>query len=240
MDISKYIFSLSLIFAFTVSADNVKPGEETGEFHYFNVTNPAGFVNAIDEHYASDCAKKWQSESGAEVVLMGVLGSVHTHFIYVGYKNNEMLEKGRSIVNSCPETAMLIKKLSKHSEPTDYVSRLGEQSLEVGDWTKDKHFMKFDFNVELGKAPMYAKEWTKMMNSLEQSNSAGLITHRAGNGWMSHFVYVGGDSIDDLYTTFDANSQTEAFQTFVKNVASIRELRNVSLIAPVKAYPATR
>jgi hypothetical protein len=57
---------------------------------------------------------------------------------------------------------------------------------------------------------------------------------------MSHFVYVGGDSIDDLYTTFDANSQTEAFQTFVKNVASIRELRNVSLIAPVKAYPSTR
>ena len=121
MNISKYIFSLLLVTAYTVSADNVKPGEETGEFHYFNVTNPAGFVNAIDEHYASDCAKKWQSESGAEVVLMGVLGSVHTHFIYVGYKNNDMLEKGRSIVTSCPETAELIRKLSKHSEPSDYL-----------------------------------------------------------------------------------------------------------------------
>ena len=52
MNISKSICALSLIFAFTVNADNVKPGEETGEFHYFNVTNPAGFVNAIDEHYA--------------------------------------------------------------------------------------------------------------------------------------------------------------------------------------------
>ena len=46
--------------------------------------------------------------------------------------------------------------------------------------------------------------------------------------------------IRDRYTTFDANSQTEAFQTFVKNVASIRELRNVSLITPAKAYPAKR
>jgi hypothetical protein len=110
MNISKYVFALSLIFAFTVNADNVKPGEETGEFHYFNVTNPAGFIEAIDEHYESDCAKKWQSESGAEVVVMGVLGSVHTHFIYVGYKNNDMLEKGRSIVSACPETAKLIKK----------------------------------------------------------------------------------------------------------------------------------
>jgi len=72
----KYIIAFSLIFTFSLSADghsNVKPGEETGEFHYFNVTNPAKFVEAIDEHYASDCAAKWQKQSGAEVVLMQVL-----------------------------------------------------------------------------------------------------------------------------------------------------------------------
>ena len=57
---------------------------------------------------------------------------------------------------------------------------------------------------------------------------------------MSHFVYVGGNSIDDLYSTFDANSQTDAFQTFAKNVSSIRELRNVSLLSPAKAYPSKR
>ena len=100
--------------------------------------------------------------------------------------------------------------------------------------------MKYDFNVKLGHAANYAKEWTKLMNTLDASNSAGLITHRAGSGWMSHFVYIGGDSIDQLYSTFDANSQTEAFQEFAANVSEIRELRNVSLIAPVKAYPAKR
>jgi len=50
MKIKKYIISLCLVTSISVAA-NVKPGEETGEFHYFNVTNPAGFVNAIDEHY---------------------------------------------------------------------------------------------------------------------------------------------------------------------------------------------
>ena len=239
----KYIIAFSLIFAFSLSADghsNVKPGEETGEFHYFNVTNPAKFVEAMDEHYASDCAAKWQKQSGAEIVLMQVLGSTHSHFIYVGYKNNDMLEKGRMLFGSCEESAKLIAKLNKYSESSDYVSRLGEQSLEVGDWTTDNHFMKFDFNVELGKASVYANEWTKMMNSLEQTNSSGLITHRAGSGWISHFVYVGGNSIDDLYSTFDANSRTDAFQNFAKNVSSIRELRNVSLLTPVKAYPSKR
>ena len=53
----KYLLSITLLCSLNIYADghsNVKPGEETGEFHYFNVTNPAGFVNAIDEHYASD------------------------------------------------------------------------------------------------------------------------------------------------------------------------------------------
>ena len=48
----KYIISFSLIFTFSLSADghsNVKPGEETGEFHYFNVTNPAKFVEAVGQ-----------------------------------------------------------------------------------------------------------------------------------------------------------------------------------------------
>ena len=130
---------------------------------------------------------------------------------------NDMLENGRNLFGCCPETAKMIAKLNKYSESSDYVSRLGEQSLEVGDWTTDNHFMKFDFNVALGKASVYANEWTKMMNSLEQTNSAGLITHRAGSGWISHFVYVGGNSIDDLYSTFDANSRTDAFQNFAKN-----------------------
>ena len=57
---------------------------------------------------------------------------------------------------------------------------------------------------------------------------------------MSHFVYVGGNSIDDLYSTFDANSQTGAFQTFVKNVSSIRELRNVSFNISCKSLSITK
>ena len=106
---NKIFLSFVAIFSMFISADNVKPGEETGEFHYFNVTDPTSFIRALDKHNESDCAKKWQRESGAEVVVMGVLGSVHTHFVYVGYANNTMLERGRSIVSACEETAKLMK-----------------------------------------------------------------------------------------------------------------------------------
>ena len=239
----KYVYSFLIVFSFNSLADdhiNVMPGDETGEFHYFNVTNPAGFVKAIDKHYGSECAANWQKESGAEVVLMQILGSRNTHFIYVGYKNNEMLEKGRNLFSSCQETAEMIRSLNKYSSPSEYGSRLGEQSLQVGDWTKDKYFMKFDFEVEIGQAGKYASEWTKMNNSLDLPNSAGLVTHRAGNGWASHFVYVGANSIDELYSTFDDIQKTQAFVEFTKNVNSIREVKNVTLIQPIKAYPSTR
>ena len=47
----KLFISFAAIFSMVIVADghaNVKPGEETGEFHYFNVTDPAGFIAALD------------------------------------------------------------------------------------------------------------------------------------------------------------------------------------------------
>ena len=45
---------------------------------------------AVGKEVGAKVAADMGAESGAEVVVMGVLGSVHTHFIYVGYKNNDM------------------------------------------------------------------------------------------------------------------------------------------------------
>ena len=49
-----------------------------------------------------------------------------------------------------------------------------------------------------------------------------------------------GISIDDLYSTFDANSQTDAFKLLLKMLASIQRAKKCKFIAPVKAYPSQR
>ena len=51
-------------FSFSALADESKlrPGSGVYEFHFFNVTNPAGFINAIETFDASSCAKKWRDE----------------------------------------------------------------------------------------------------------------------------------------------------------------------------------
>ena len=66
-----YLLILSLTFL-PLSGDDhdvVKPGGEVGEFHYFDVLNPAAFVGAMDKFHASNCSKTWHSESGAAVAL---------------------------------------------------------------------------------------------------------------------------------------------------------------------------
>ncbi|GIR08508.1 MAG: hypothetical protein CM15mP19_03040 [Gammaproteobacteria bacterium] len=78
-----FIFIFTLTFcASTISADDhkVMPGNEVGEFHYIKATNPLNVVAATDKFMASDCGKKWKSETGANVVLMQLQGSGMSHF----------------------------------------------------------------------------------------------------------------------------------------------------------------
>ena len=44
----------------------------------------------------------------------------------------------------------------------------------------------------------------------------------------------------EIYSTIDDIQKTPEFVEFTKNVNSIREVKNVTLIQPIKAYPSTR
>ena len=51
-----------LSFSALADESKLRPGSGVYEFHFFNVTNPTGFVNAIETFDASSCAKKWRDE----------------------------------------------------------------------------------------------------------------------------------------------------------------------------------
>ena len=72
----------TFIYAATVLADDHKvvPGKEVGEFHYIKATNPLNIISAADKFMASDCGKNWKADTGANVVLMQLQGSVHVPF----------------------------------------------------------------------------------------------------------------------------------------------------------------
>ena len=81
-----YFFLISLLSFNLFSNENtLRPGSGVYEFHFFNVTNPAGFVAAIETFDSSSCASKWRKESGANVGLYSRMGGGHSHIILVAY-----------------------------------------------------------------------------------------------------------------------------------------------------------
>ena len=117
----KILFSILItIFSVNIFSDDhgIKPGNVVAEFHYFDVLDPAAFVSAMDTFYLSDCAKRWHSESGAQVALMGITGSGWTHFIYVGYENLAQMEKGRGLLQ-CPDFLSMLVSIRKASNETE-------------------------------------------------------------------------------------------------------------------------
>ena len=234
-----YLLILSLTFL-PLSGDDhdvVKPGGEVGEFHYFDVLNPAAFVGAMDKFHASNCSKTWHSESGAAVALMGITGSGWTHFIYVGYENLDQMEKGRALLQ-CPEFFELIATLRAVSNEEAYLSQVGDLSLQLRDWTKDAFFMKFDMRVKPGSAGVYAAAWTEYVeaSSSQIGGSAGLVSMLGGTGYSSHMAFVGADSMSELVSGLQSSQSGQAYNDFIEAVGDTREIRNQMFVQPLKGY----
>ena len=230
------LFSTSL-FAFTDDHDVVKPGGEVGEFHYFDVLDPAAFVSAMDTFYLSDCAKRWHSESGAQVALMGITGSGWTHFIYVGYENLAQMEKGRGLLQ-CPDFLSMLVSIRKASNEEAYLSQVGDLTLQLRDWTKDAIFMKFDMRVKPGSEKDYAAAWTKYVESNASLNtgSAGLVSMLAGTGYSTHKAFVGASNMPELVSNLQEIQSGESHKEFISVVGEIRDIRNQMFVQPLKGY----
>ena len=136
----------TFIYAATVLADDHKvvPGKEVGEFHYIKATNPLNIIAAADKFMASDCGKNWKAQTGANVVLMQLQGSGMSHFFYVGFSDYEKMELGQKLAN-CAANFEFIQTIGANSHSDLYFNRIGELSLQRGDWTKDSIFFKYEF-----------------------------------------------------------------------------------------------
>ena len=232
------IFFTLTFYASTISADDhkVMPGNEVGEFHYIKAINPLNVVAATDKFMASDCGVRWKKESGANVVLMQLDGSGMSHFFYVGFADYEKMDVGNKIAGSCGENFEFLQTIGANSHQDLYFSRIGELSLQRGDWTTDNIFYKYDLYVQPAKRADYAKEWTNMTNSIGGSGSSGLVTHMTGNGRVSHFAFIGASSLPELASESSSALSSMPFAKFAKAVGDYRTVQNVMLVTPVKGW----
>ena len=234
------ILSLSL---FSVKADDHSTSLDFSEFHYFNVTNPLGFVMHLTNTMLQIVPQNGKPNR-ANVSLWQISGSGVTHMIYVGYTGYEKMEVGRDLFSSCPETAEMLTTMNEVTNPDDYHNVIFEGVISRNPPKGIKKFYaKFDINIESGKESTYVEAWSDLMEDrAEQLDNTHYGINRVpfGNGFSTHYVYFGGDSLAGLMANVKSTLSSKKYLEFVEEVGDIRELNNTMLVQFVKAFPARR
>ena len=237
-----YLFLTALLSFNLFSNENtLRPGSGVYEFHFFNVTNPAGFVAAIETFDSSSCAEKWRNESGANVGLYSRMGGGHSHIILVAYENYDMMQKGQNIFASCAASSEMNVAFDKTSVSEDYYNYVTELVLEAGDWRLNTVFSNIEVKVKTGSQASYLEAYKLLTDSTADSfGSYGINRVVYGNKYVSHMLYNGSNSIQELNDALDEVYASNEFKSFNRKVGNIRKLVNSSLAQLVKAYPAER
>ena len=235
------IVSGLLSFNLFSSDSSLRPGSGVYEFHFFNVTNPEGFVSAIEAFDSSSCAAKWRNESGANVGLYSRMGGGHSHIILVAYENYDMMQLGQNIFATCSASSEMNVAFSKTSVSEDYYNYVTELVLEAGDWRLNTVFSNIEVKVKTGSQSSYIEAYKQLTNSTGDSfGSFGINRVVYGNKYVSHMLYNGSNSIQELNDGLDEVYASNEFKTFNRKVGNIRKLVNSTLAQLVKAYPAER
>ena len=244
----------SLMTPLSSHANEAEENPGVAEFHYFRVTDPIGFVTAIDTHYASECAANWQRASGAIVILAQVSGDQATHMIYVGYPNYEKMAEGRVLFRSCAETSAMIATISNTTDTDSYSNVIFESVMQFNQDLIQKYYVKTDVKIAAAKEADYSKEFLEFLadyttkEGVDRDLHAGFVnaSHHGinrvlfGNSDASHYVYFGGTDLDDLIQNMKAMLSSEEYNSFNTRVEAMRTVRNSALMEVIKAYPVAR
>ena len=223
------------------SSTGLREGEVKAEFHFFNVTDPEGFVSAIETFDASSCAKKWREESGANVALYSRFGSRQTHIILVTYDSYDQMQLGQGIFSSCNESSVMSVAFDKTTNSGDYYNYLTELALEAGDWRENTVFSNVEIKVDGISEATYLDAWIELTDANSDSvGSYGINRVLFGNKYVSHMIFSGSNSLDDLVSGLKQTYSSDAYTSFSRKVGKIRKTVNTTLAQLIKAYPAQR
>ena len=227
---------LSFLFLVAVNTASAQGQHVLHAFYFFNVTNPAGVVAAMDEFKSSSCG----SQMPADVGLMAetINGSASsTHFFIASYETMADFSDAQDLTQTCADAATFRQEMASAATPVTEYAII--PAIEVGDWTQDSVFMKFDMKVN--DAELFAASWSELMDSNVQSgvisDSYGLNRILLGNSEASHFVYIGAKDFASLVELDTAVRGSSAFEEYQSEVGDVRELLNTSLITPVMSWP---
>ena len=152
-----------------------------------------------------------------------------------------MMQKGQNIFASCAASSEMNIAFDKTSVSEDYYNYVTELVLEAGDWRLNTVFSNIEVKVKTGSQAAYLDAYIQLTDSTADSfGSYGINRVVYGNKYVSHMLYNGSNSIQELNDALDEVYASNEFKSFNRKVGNIRKLVNSTLAQLVKAYPAER
>ena len=169
----------------------------------------------------------WRDESGVAVSLWSLRGSGSSHFILVVYENYEKMEIGRAIFNSCKESSFMIKSFQNNTDTDRSWNWVAENMIAARAWTTNNVFAKYNLNLKPGSESLYVDSWKNFMTSQlsNHKGSFGMNRIAYGNRYVSHMVYLGADSMDELDNSIKKATSSDEFADFVSKVGNVLTIR---------------
>ena len=201
------------------------------------VSNPAAYVEAMDELMSS----KWGKDFPAAVSLHSYAFNGYddaTHVVVLNYNDVDSAGKGTaSFVDP-----IFQKFLAKTSSIVENV----EQSLSMklmggGNQDPENNQVYTVYRMKVKDPASYAKAYAKVTKAQEEAGnvagSYGLRQQVGGSvGYYTHYAFTSAGSVTEALEGGEALYSSDSFAKFSKDIASNRELVNISMLVNVKTY----
>ena len=201
-------------------------------YYCFNTENPEVIIRAFDDHFESLAATGVSTHRLYEFHLNGQYGI--THCIVSENSGPDSFEKTVKTIQGTEEGQTLLTKFSSVS--TNVLNGAGTPLASVG-VAVSPVAMLIDVRAIDSKA--FVKELSKLMDSTDNKVNMTLFedTFTGVNG-RTHYVVIGGSSLDEVLNSFRDTLSSPAGERFLRIAPRIRELMNKSLIYLVKTWEA--
>jgi len=230
----KFIYSFLLTIFVSTQSLNAEGYIAT---YSMKVSNPSGYLTAMDELMSSDWGKSFPAVVALHQYAFNGYDEA-THVVVLNYEDTESLGKGTESFSD-PVFQSFLAKTSALAEPIE--QSLNMKLINGGNNEPENNQVYTIYRMEVDDAASYAKAYSKVTKAQEEAGnvggSFGLRAQMGGSvGYYTHYAYTSAGSFEEAMKSAEILYSSDSFAEFSKEVEGNRKIKNISIISNVKTY----
>ena len=201
------------------------------------VSNPAAYVEAMDELMATDWGKSFPAAVSIHQYVFNGYDDA-THVVVLNYEDTASLGAGTESFSN-PVFLSFLAKTSAIAEPIE--QSLNMKLMGGGNQDPENNQVYTIYRMQVSDPASYAKEYSKLIKAQEDAGnivgSYGLRQQVGGSvNYYTHYAYTSAGSVAQAMESGEVLYSSDSFTKFSKKIGDNRKLMNVSILSNVTGY----